>query len=204
MPSIKIIREEAEHRIKQLEKEMHVEHEYKEYAIATSMKDFASDIVKNRDFSPEDMVEGHGQLMKEMKYAQSCHEKKTNEFKDRTQKVYADAREKIEVLRAGIRSELQLEEQQKASVEKLLGCHKSTTKVLEELLAEHKKRERDLEDFDHVKAERIEGISRKKRRIEKDVAALPPPFRRFGIASKLPPPPPPPPSPPPSPPPFRI
>ena len=193
MPSIKIIREEAEHRIKQLEKEEHAEHEYKRYAIATSMKEFASDIVKNRDFSPEDMVERHGQLMKEMKYAQSYCEKKLEDLKDKKQKVYADARDKIEGLRDNIRSELKLEEDNKVRVGEMLDYQKSMTKELEELLAREKKREHDMEYLDHVNKESIGNVSRKRMRIEKDIAALPPPFRRFGIAPKLPPPPPPPP-----------
>ena len=183
MPSIKVIREEAEHRIKQLEKEMHVEHEYKEYAIANSIDDFAKDIHKNRrNFTPKDKLERLGQMMKEHEYARSYHEKKTNEIKDKKQKVYQDAREKIELLRADIRSELKLERDHKASVEKALKHQKSTTKSLKELLAEHKKRERDLEDFDHVKAESIRNISSKKLRVEKEFSALPPPFRLISIA----------------------
>ena len=183
MPSIKVIREEAEHRIKQLEKEMHVEHEYKEYAIANSIDDFAKDIHKNRrHFMPKDKLERLGQMMKEHEYARSYHGKKTNEIKDKKQKVYQNAREKIELLRADIRSELKLEKDHKASVEKALKHQKSTTKSLKEMLAEHKKRERDLEDFDHVKAESIRNISSKKLRVEKEFATLPPPFRLFSIA----------------------
>ena len=207
MPSIKIIREEAEHRIKQLKKEEHVENEYKRYAIATSMKEFASDVLKNRDFSPEDMVQRHSQLMKEMKYAQSYCEQKCEDLKDKMQKVYKDAKDKIDDIRADLRSELMLEKEEKAGAEKMLDHQKSMTKQQEELLARHKERQRGWEDFVRVKTESVGNVSRKRMRIEKDIAALPPPFRRFGIVPKLPPlppgPPPPMPTQPPPPPPSK-